>query len=104
MSSLVVSVSPKQEKFITSYVKSGRAPNRAAVVRRALDVLEKEEAIAAVLGAEREIAEGKGLKKIPKPKKLSAGLRAALRDVEAGRVSGPFDTVEEFMSHLLQKK
>ena len=32
--------------------------------------------------------------------KLSPGLRAALRDVKAGRVHGPFDTVEKLMAHL----
>ena len=35
-----------------------------------------------------------------KAKKLPAGLRASLRDVKEGRVSGPFNTVEELMADL----
>lgn len=34
------------------------------------------------------------------PKKLSAGLRQALREVEEGKLSGPFHSVEEFMAGL----
>lgn len=33
-------------------------------------------------------------------KKLSRGLQAALRDVKAGRVSGPFRSVNALMKHL----
>jgi len=33
-------------------------------------------------------------------KKLSVGLRQALREVAEGKLSGPFDTAEEFMAHL----
>ena len=38
-----------------------------------------------------------------KAKKLPAWLRASLKDVEEGRVSGPFDTVDELMKHLQKK-
>ena len=41
---------------------------------------------------------GTSRKKRLKP--LPKWLRASLRDVEEGRVSGPFDTVEELMAHL----
>lgn len=33
-------------------------------------------------------------------KKLPRGVQAGLRDIAAGRVSGPFNTVEEFMADL----
>ncbi len=35
-----------------------------------------------------------------KPKKISRGLRQALREVEQGKLSGPFNTVDELMAHL----
>lgn len=35
-----------------------------------------------------------------KSKKLPAWLRASLRDVQEGRVSGPFDSVQALMTHL----
>lgn len=35
-----------------------------------------------------------------KVKKLSAGLRQALKEVEEGKLSGPFSTVEEIMADL----
>ena len=35
-----------------------------------------------------------------KAKKMPSWLKASLRDVEEGRVSGPFETVEELMEHL----
>jgi len=50
------------EAFIDRMVKSGEAANKADVVRKALRLLSDEEAINAVLQAQREIAEGKGLK------------------------------------------
>ena len=37
-----------------------------------------------------------------KLKKLPAGLRQALREVEQGKLSGPFETVDELMAHLRQ--
>lgn len=33
-------------------------------------------------------------------KKLPRGIQAGLRDIVAGRTSGPFDTVDELMAHL----
>lgn len=38
-----------------------------------------------------------------KTKKLPKWLQASLKDVEEGRVSGPFDTVGELMRHLEEK-
>lgn len=38
-----------------------------------------------------------------KIKKLPKWLQASLKDVEEGRVSGPFDTVDELMAHLQKK-
>ena len=35
-----------------------------------------------------------------KAKKLSPGLQQALREVTEGKLSGPFNTVEELMEHL----
>ena len=35
-----------------------------------------------------------------KDKRLPKWLQASLKDAEEGRVSGPFDTVEELMAHL----
>jgi len=54
MSTLSVPLTPKLEKFINEQVKSGRAANKADVVRRALTSFSEEEAIAAVLKAQRE--------------------------------------------------
>ena len=33
-------------------------------------------------------------------KKLPSWLKASLRDVKEGRISGPFNTVKELMAHL----
>ena len=61
MSTLSVPLTPEMEKFINDQVKSGRAANKADVVRRAIRAMEEEEAVQAVLQSRREIAEGKGL-------------------------------------------
>lgn len=61
MSTLSVPLTPEMEKFIKDQVKSGRAANKADVVRRAIRAMEEEEAVRVVLEASREIAEGKGL-------------------------------------------
>jgi Arc/MetJ-type ribon-helix-helix transcriptional regulator len=50
------------ELEIEKLVKSGFASNKAAVVRRAIEKLAEDEAVNAVLIAEREIADGKLLK------------------------------------------
>ena len=54
MSTLSVPLTPKLEEFINDQVKSGRAANKADVVRRALVTLSEEEAVQEVLKAARE--------------------------------------------------
>lgn len=54
MSTLSVPLSPHLEEFITEQVKKGLASNKAEVVRKALKLLEEEEAVMAVLKAEKE--------------------------------------------------
>jgi len=54
MSTLSVPLTPRLEEFIHSFIKQGRAENKAQVVRKALERLAEEEAINAVLEAERE--------------------------------------------------
>ncbi|PIQ66590.1 MAG: hypothetical protein COV96_00605 [Candidatus Zambryskibacteria bacterium CG11_big_fil_rev_8_21_14_0_20_42_18] len=64
MSNITISVpiTKEQERFIKERVKSGVSANRAHVVRQALNRLSEEEAVNAVLEAEQEIVEGKGLR------------------------------------------
>lgn len=62
MSTLSVPLSPELEKFINSQVKSGRASNKADVVRRALIRFSEDEAVEMILRAQKEIADGKGLR------------------------------------------
>ncbi|MBI2476178.1 MAG: type II toxin-antitoxin system ParD family antitoxin [Candidatus Taylorbacteria bacterium] len=54
MTTLSVPLPAHLEEFINRQVKSGRSPNKAAVVRTALKLLSEEEAVQAVLRAERE--------------------------------------------------
>ncbi|MDO8522353.1 MAG: type II toxin-antitoxin system ParD family antitoxin [bacterium] len=54
MSTLSVPLTPELEVFIKAQVKSGRAANKADVVRRALRAMSEEEAVEAVLRAARE--------------------------------------------------
>jgi len=61
MTTISTPITAEQEKFIRSYIKQGKAENKAQVVRRALTQLAEEEAIRAVLMAEIEIRGGKGL-------------------------------------------
>lgn len=61
MSTLSVPLTPQLEEFINDQVKSGRAANKADLVRRALTAMSEEEAVQAVLVAKKEIIEGKGL-------------------------------------------
>lgn len=61
MSTLSVPLNPKLEEFIDSFVKKGRAANKAEVVRQALRLLEEDDAVADVLRAQQEIREGKAL-------------------------------------------
>jgi putative addiction module CopG family antidote len=62
MSTLSVPLTPLLEEFINAQVKSGRAANKADVVRRALIAMTEEEAVQEVLLAQKEIREGKGLR------------------------------------------
>ena len=54
MSTLSVPISAEQDKFIRSKVKEGFASNKASVVRVAIDKLAEDEAVRAVLDAQRE--------------------------------------------------
>ncbi|OGI60518.1 hypothetical protein A2641_03220 [Candidatus Nomurabacteria bacterium RIFCSPHIGHO2_01_FULL_37_25] len=54
MSTISVPLNSKLELSLDYLVKSGVANNRAAVMRKALERLTEEEAVAAVLRAERE--------------------------------------------------
>jgi Arc/MetJ-type ribon-helix-helix transcriptional regulator len=62
MSTISVPITVEQEKFINEMVKSGKAANKAHVVRYAIQRLSEEEAVEAVLESERELAAGKGLR------------------------------------------
>ena len=62
MSTLSVPLTPLLEEFINGQVKSGRAANKADVVRRALTSFSEEEAIKEVLEAHQEVMEGKLLR------------------------------------------
>lgn len=62
MSTLSVPLTPQLEEFIKDQVKSGRAANKADVVRRALRAMSEEEAVSAVLEGQREVREGKILR------------------------------------------
>lgn len=59
MSTLSVPLTTHHEDFIRSMVKQGYAPTKAEVVRRALDRLAEDEAVAVVLRSEQELKEGK---------------------------------------------
>lgn len=62
MTTLSVPISGDLEKFIERMIKDGKGSNKADVVRRALREYEENEAVEAVLQAQREITLGKGLK------------------------------------------
>jgi len=62
MSTLSVPLTPSLEKFINDQVKSGYAANKADVVRRALTRFSEDEAVEMILRAQKEIADGKGLR------------------------------------------
>lgn len=62
MSTLSVPLSPELEKFINNQVKNGYAANKADVVRRALTRFSEDEAVEMILRAQKEIADGKGLR------------------------------------------
>ena len=59
MSTLSVPLTPELEKFIDTQVRSGRASNKADVVRRALTRFSEDEAVEAVLrSAEEPVLKG----------------------------------------------
>ena len=62
MTTLSIPVPNDLENFITRMVKEGRAANKADVVRRALQRFSEDDAVETVLRAEREFAEGKGMR------------------------------------------
>lgn len=62
MSTLSVPLTPNLEAFILDQVASGRAANKADVVRRALNKMSEDEAVQAVFDASREVSEGKILR------------------------------------------
>ena len=62
MTTISVPLSKEHQESLDHLVKSGVAPNRAAVMRKALERLAEEEAIEDVLRAEREVSQGKVLK------------------------------------------
>lgn len=62
MPTLSVPLPPHLDEFVRNQVKQGQAANKADVVRKALRLLEEEEAIRIVLESEKEVSEGKILK------------------------------------------
>ena len=63
MPTLSVPLVPRLEEAVNNLVKSGFVATKADVVRKAIARLVEDEAVMAVLKAEQEIAEGKGLSK-----------------------------------------
>lgn len=59
MSTLSVPLTSELENFINSMVQSGRAANKADVVRKALVKMSEDEAVAAVLQSEKDAEDGK---------------------------------------------
>ena len=64
MATLSVPIPANLEEFIKRQIKEGRGANKADVVRRAIIRLSEEEAINAVLNAEREPTLRGNLKKL----------------------------------------
>ncbi|MBU1126540.1 hypothetical protein KJ758_02915 [Patescibacteria group bacterium] len=62
MSTLSVPLSNNLEAFIDEMVKGGIAPNKAEVVRQALNRYAEDQAVEAVLRSEQEAREGKILR------------------------------------------
>lgn len=54
MATISVPITAQQEEFIRSYIKEGKAENKAQVVRRALVKMAEDEAVQAVLRAQQE--------------------------------------------------
>lgn len=68
-----------------------------AVIIKRLAVLERE--VQAIKSHMRRSV----VSSVNDAKKLPRGLQIALREVEEGKLSGPFTTVDEFMAHLAKK-
>ena len=66
MTTISVPLPPKLEELVSNLVKSGYGANKADVVRKALQLLAEEEAVNAVLKAEREPSLRGDLKKLAK--------------------------------------
>lgn len=62
MSTLSVPLTPSLEAFILSMIQSGRAVNKADVVRKALIKMAEDEAVQNVLDAMQELKDGKILR------------------------------------------
>ena len=62
MTTISVPISGDLENFIERMIKDGKGSNKADVVRRALREYEENEAVEAILQAQREISLGTGLK------------------------------------------
>ena len=59
MATISVPLSPELQERLDSLVTEGAGSNRADVMRRALEYFSEEEAVNAVLKAEREVVNGK---------------------------------------------
>ena len=62
MSTISVPLTSKLEIALDNLIKDGYADNKAEVMRRALTRLSEDEAVNAVLRAQKEISLGKGLR------------------------------------------
>ncbi len=62
MSTLSVPLNQTLEEFIDSFIKRGKASNKAEVVRQALHLLAEDEAIGDILKAQQEIRAGKAIR------------------------------------------
>lgn len=62
MTTISVPISADLENFINDMIGQGLAENKAQVIRKAIVRLAEDEAVSAVLRAEQEISEGKGLR------------------------------------------
>ena len=59
MTTISVPINVKQAEFIDSLVKRNFATNKADAVRKAIDLLAEEEAVASVLRGEQDLLEGR---------------------------------------------
>ncbi len=59
MTTISVPINAEQEEFIKRYVRSGQAANKAHAVRRAIDLLEEEEALRSLSESEADLRAGR---------------------------------------------